>query len=412
MLALFVLARACGALDAGPLQIVPLLESATSIARGRTIAETLLAQSGVPRPRRGLRRRVGNHARLFRQRPRSPGSSRASWSIYRAQARARRASRRATASTLRFFHGRGGSVGRGAADAREAVAAQPPQMRSGRFKVTEQGEVISGALRPAVARAAQSRAGGHLGARPASARAAGSIRPDGSRCSTGSPQRRRAAYVDLIEAPGFVDVLRRRARRSTRSARCRSARARAGAASSARSPTCARSRGRSAGGRRARCCRAGTDSAAAVAAEPGELANRCARWRATSRSSARCCATSNARWRSPISRSSSATRANWSPTQRARERFVTRIAPSTTPRSTAMLLEILEHERLLQDDPTLARSIALRNPYVDPLSLLQVRLLQGVSRPAGKTRRPTCATPSGFRSTASRPVCASRVKGP
>ena len=44
---------------------------------------------------------------------------------------------------MRFFHGRGGSAGRGAADARDAVAAQPPEVRNGRLKVTEQGEVIS-----------------------------------------------------------------------------------------------------------------------------------------------------------------------------------------------------------------------------------------------------------------------------
>jgi phosphoenolpyruvate carboxylase len=49
-----------------------------------------------------------------------------------------------------------------------------------------------------------------------------------------------------------------------------------------------------------------------------------------------------------------------------------------------MLLEILGHERLLEDDPTLERSIALRNPYVDPLSLMQVRLLRAY-RAGGKS---------------------------
>ena len=40
------------------------------------------------------------------------------------------------------------------------------------------------------------------------------------------------------------------------------------------------------------------------------------------------------------------------------------------------LLTILGHEELLQDDPRLRQSIRLRNPYVDPLSLLQVDLLR------------------------------------
>jgi phosphoenolpyruvate carboxylase len=66
-----------------------------------------------------------------------------------------------------------------------------------------------------------------------------------------------------------------------------------------------------------------------------------------------------------------------------RERFVARIREEHAA-STAMLLEILGHDRLLEDDPTLERSIALRNPYVDPLSLMQVRLLRAY-RAGGKS---------------------------
>jgi phosphoenolpyruvate carboxylase len=40
------------------------------------------------------------------------------------------------------------------------------------------------------------------------------------------------------------------------------------------------------------------------------------------------------------------------------------------------VLNVLEHDRLLAGDPTLARSIELRNPYVDPISFLQLRLLR------------------------------------
>jgi phosphoenolpyruvate carboxylase len=69
-----------------------------------------------------------------------------------------------------------------------------------------------------------------------------------------------------------------------------------------------------------------------------------------------------------------------------RVRFVTRIREEYAA-STAMLLEILGYERLLEDDPTLATSIALRNPYVDPLSLMQVRLLRAY-RAGGKTDVP------------------------
>ena len=40
------------------------------------------------------------------------------------------------------------------------------------------------------------------------------------------------------------------------------------------------------------------------------------------------------------------------------------------------MLDISEQSKLLQNDETLRRSIRLRNPYVDPMSLLQVDLLR------------------------------------
>jgi phosphoenolpyruvate carboxylase len=44
-------------------------------------------------------------------------------------------------------------------------------------------------------------------------------------------------------------------------------------------------------------------------------------------------------------------------------------------RTRRMLLEVTGRTRLLEDNEVLARSIRLRNPYVDPLSLVQVSLL-------------------------------------
>jgi phosphoenolpyruvate carboxylase len=45
-------------------------------------------------------------------------------------------------------------------------------------------------------------------------------------------------------------------------------------------------------------------------------------------------------------------------------------------RTEQMLLAITGQQELLADNPVLSRSIRLRNPYVDPMSLIQVDLLR------------------------------------
>ena len=66
-------------------------------------------------------------------------------------------------------------------------------------------------------------------------------------------------------------------------------------------------------------------------------------------------------------------------------------------RATARVLEIAGHRELLESHPVIRRSIDVRNPYVDPLNLLQVELLRRVRSGAGpKARAALMVTVNGI----------------
>ncbi|MEM7192104.1 MAG: phosphoenolpyruvate carboxylase, partial [Pseudomonadota bacterium] len=64
------------------------------------------------------------------------------WELAKAQSRLTHVGESA-GTQISFFHGRGGSVSRGGAPTGRAIAAQPAGSIRGRFRVTEQGEVVS-----------------------------------------------------------------------------------------------------------------------------------------------------------------------------------------------------------------------------------------------------------------------------
>ncbi|HET8986164.1 MAG TPA: phosphoenolpyruvate carboxylase, partial [Trueperaceae bacterium] len=66
----------------------------------------------------------------------------ANWALYRAQESLARVAREAGVP-LRLFHGRGTSIGRGGGPAGQAILAQPPGSLSGRMRMTEQGEALA-----------------------------------------------------------------------------------------------------------------------------------------------------------------------------------------------------------------------------------------------------------------------------
>ncbi len=107
---------------------------------------------------------------------------------------------------LTLMHGRGGAVGRGGGPANRAVLSQPPGSVRGRFKLTEQGEVIFARYgNPTLARRhVESVAGAALAASAPSiergnARADASFAPLAEVLDAAS----RESYLSLLETPGF-----------------------------------------------------------------------------------------------------------------------------------------------------------------------------------------------------------------
>jgi len=134
------------ALDADPprssLDVVPLFETRADLDHAPAIMGTLLHDDLYVRQ---LRAR-GNRQEVmigYSDSGKDAGILASSWALYEAQEQL--ATLFADAGiTLRLFHGRGGSVGRGGGSpVYRALAALPPGTVNGRIKITEQGEIVS-----------------------------------------------------------------------------------------------------------------------------------------------------------------------------------------------------------------------------------------------------------------------------
>jgi len=120
-----------------PQRVVPLFERATDLDGAGAVLDALFALAWY-------RARIAGHQEVmvgYSDSAKDAGRFTAAWALYRAQEHMVATCAR-HGIHLTLFHGRGGSVGRGGGPTHLAIRSQPPGSIDGRLRVTEQGEMI------------------------------------------------------------------------------------------------------------------------------------------------------------------------------------------------------------------------------------------------------------------------------
>ncbi|MGB3544489.1 phosphoenolpyruvate carboxylase, partial [Rubrivirga sp.] len=124
-----------------PIDAVPLLETIADLEAGPALLKQLFEN---PVYRKHLDNRGGLQEVMlgYSDSNKDGGYWQANWSLHKAQGAIAQTCRDAGVD-LRYFHGRGGTVGRGGGRAGQAIRSIPSVAQNGRIRFTEQGEVIS-----------------------------------------------------------------------------------------------------------------------------------------------------------------------------------------------------------------------------------------------------------------------------
>jgi len=374
-LAVLLLARVGGCVDpsgAVPLDVAPLFETVDDLEAGPETLEALAADRTY---REHVAARGGQQMVMlgYSDSNKDGGITASRLGLDRAQARIARVAREAGLGLV-FFHGRGGSISRGGAKPAEAILAAPAGAVEGCARTTEQGEVLAAkfGLRGLAVRTLEQSVAALLlrevrGEEAAPAPSAQS-RAVGETMVAASRAKYRALVHDDPDFPALfqgmtpIDVIER-LQIGSRPARRREMR----------------------GVQDLRAipwvfawtqCRVvlpgwfgvGSGLTAAIE-EHGLAAVRAALvdWPAL-RSLA-------SDVEMVLAKSDLAIAARYAPLAGDVGARLFPVIEDEHARTTAAILEVLEQDELLASEPTLQRSIRLRNPYVDPMSFLQADAL-------------------------------------
>ena len=371
VLAVLLLARWTGCAEGQ--QIVPLFETIEDLEAAPRILGELFRQEAYSRHLETC----GNHQMVmigYSDSNKDGGYLTANWALYQAQENiARLCQERGVALTL--FHGRGGTVARGGGPANRAIRSQPPGSIQGRFRLTEQGEVIAAryANEFIAHRHLEQLVHAVLLSSSPVAVEAGNVQPEWREAMTAMSAQAHAAYCRLVyETPGFLEFWQ------AATPLDEIKRLQIGSRPAARQP--------------------GSDAVSKIRAIPWVFSWMQSRFNLPgwyglgaglkSLAALDLLQDMHANWpffRALIDNTEmsllkadmgiAALYVELAPDQVAAQSIFAAILEEYA-RTREAVLSISGHTELMQSEPVIQRSIQLRNPYVDPLNYIQVEMLR------------------------------------
>mmetsp|Transcript_4840 Transcript_4840/g.20848 ORF Transcript_4840/g.20848 Transcript_4840/m.20848 type:complete len:803 (+) Transcript_4840:185-2593(+) len=132
--------EAASSMDVVPLRVVPLLETIHALQTGAKTLENLFQNEAYLSQLRSRFNSVQEVMVGYSDSGKDGGRVTSAWELYKSQESMVAVAEKYSV-VLRFFHGRGGTVGRGGGPQHLAILSQPPKSINGYLRVTIQGEV-------------------------------------------------------------------------------------------------------------------------------------------------------------------------------------------------------------------------------------------------------------------------------